>query len=220
MTLFTGYAGWIQGVRDWLDLDIDNYPDSKIELFINLAHTRLNRELKALEQEKEISFDIPDGGYDLDTNLPDFGQVRSISYTSDTDYPAFVPLTQDEYYKHRMIAAGVLSFPSGRYGNNPGYFIIDGKIHFFPEDGKTITMIYYAKQPMLESGVVESNAFTDDFSDLLLNASCAAAMTYTREAENTNYEQQTQKMISDINTEADKQRFGSTPLRREIRSLS
>jgi hypothetical protein len=53
-SIFTGYAGWVEGVKNYLD--IDDVTDAQVQTFLSLAQIRLNRELASYPMEKQFSY--------------------------------------------------------------------------------------------------------------------------------------------------------------------
>jgi len=80
--MFTGYQGWIDGIRDWLD--VDDYTDAQIASFLSLAQVRMNTDLMSSRMEKNTTLTIdgvdiiPGEPVDLDTAIPDFSKIRLV----------------------------------------------------------------------------------------------------------------------------------------------
>lgn len=53
-SIFSGYAGWVAGVKNYLD--IDDVTDAQVQTFLSLAQIRLNRELASYPMEKQFSY--------------------------------------------------------------------------------------------------------------------------------------------------------------------
>lgn len=213
--MFSGYAGWIAGVKDWIDTD--DFTDAQIDVFLKLAHSRMNTDLRAYHMEKSDNYtvlagDVTNGYITLTDIASDFNGVRQISvgtYNTET-------ITINEYRKK---VAEEAPYESDFY-----HFCIDaGRLYFYPavEAGAVIYLDYWEEVPDLASGTQESNTFTTYYSNILLYASCLEAAPYLVDDERVpTWQTAYETLVTRENADVARKKMGSTPLRRQITSLS
>jgi hypothetical protein len=133
----SNYTELRAAIANWLNREDD--PAASIPEFVELAESRLNKELRISEMEKTAYADLDDGSVGLPV---DYLESRRIISTASGSYQTalqFLDPTQ----------AGNL-YPTNLSGP-PIYYTISGnKLSTFPSGGDgQVTMIYYAKLPTL-----------------------------------------------------------------------
>lgn len=221
------YTELKQALEDWL-----NRPElaDSSPLFLNFAHLRLNRELSVWEMEKTANIIAATGqeltnlGLDFLNNaatvtlaqawemvpgalvLPnDFGRVRQVSIA---DQGIFESAPLGELIDR--LAAGntakrVFALDAGRLAMWP-----------LPGAGATVKLDYYLNVPQL-SNSVQTNIFTENYSDLLLWAALIEACHFLGEDVRAQvFERKYATALQASNQKLKQVKFGSTPLRRRI----
>jgi hypothetical protein len=207
--LFTGYQGWIDGVRDWLD--VDDYSDGRIDSFIQLATARLNTDLMSTRMEKSTEFSITSltaaKPLDIDTIIPDFNKIRLVTHNGYENPAETVAI--NELRRLQLLDVDVV---------NP-YFAIDSwLLYIYPstKEDDVIEVKYY-EQVVPISATLDNNTFTDYHANILLYACGLEAAPYMVEDERTTmWAQMYKSLVDNINAEASKEKMGSVPLRRRI----
>jgi hypothetical protein len=227
-SIFPDYAGWIAGVRDWLD--VDDLIDSQIVTCLSLAQNRMNREFATFEMEKltEVTITAPMSGLPIDliTAIPDFNKIflvvpfvngAAMDVVAWNEYNNLVySQTQGNYPGGLNI---VWNSPAIYLGN---YCIYDGKLYTWPVpvEDNVMQISYYVKVPPL-SATVPTTIFTENNSDALLYAACLEASAFIVEDERV---QLWQAKYDEAKNIANNYRkgigMGSTVLKRQIRGLS
>ena len=213
MSLFTGYSGWLDGIRDWLD--VDDYTDAQIQAFLALGQIRLNRDLMSSSMEKSVDVTIDDTTeglpIDLKTAIPDFSKIRWVS-------PSWSNRSSDSLAYNEYIKAikndGINNDRSG-----VSYYSIDSKkLYISPmtKDGDVISVGYYVMVPLI-SDTIDENIFTEFHYDALLYSAALEAAPYMSEDERIpvwqgNY----QIIVEQTNNASSKEKLGSVPLVRQI----
>lgn len=203
MPLYSSYAAWISGVRDWLDAD--HLTDAQIGAFLGLAQARLNRELNAWEME--ATEDV--AAFLNIVSLPDdFNRIRQVSVAGVGTYDTS--------------SKGEIANLAANHDESRRLFAIDaGTIQLYPSvvDGTIVTIDYYVKVPEI-SASVPSNLFTTNYSDVMLWASLVEGSGFIVEDERSAiFEAKFQTALEQSNQQPKKVKFGSTPLRRLVRSV-
>ena len=201
--MYANYAAWVTGVRDWLDAD--HLTDAQVGSFIGLAQSRLNRELNAWEMEATED-QVVFSNYVI---LPDdFNRIRQVSIAGTGIYD--------------VSTKGEITNKSAVRDENRRLFTIDaGSIIIYPAlvDGVTVTIDYYLKVPALSASVA-SNLFTTNYSDLMLWAALVEGSNFIVEDERgAIFEAKYQTALEQSNQQPKKVKYGSTPLRRLVRSV-
>jgi len=149
---------------------------------------------------------------DIITKIPTFKKIRLINVQGNRFGPLNV-VTINEMKK--------LQAEDCDKGGEPKSYAIDaGKLYMYPFPGENaiVEVYFYAKQPLLKEGVVESNVFSLQYPDALLHAACLEAVPYMDEDERIPvWENKYLVAISTANEESDKIKLGSTPLKRIVR---
>lgn len=203
MPLYATYSAWVAGVKDWLDAD--HLTDAQIGGFISLAQARLNRELNAWEMEATASPVAAAGAVSLPA---DFNRIRQVSISGVGTYDASTK--------------GEIANMAAKYDESRRLFAIDaGSITLYPviSDGVTVVIDYYVKVPEI-SVSVDTNLFTTNYSDVMLWASLVEGSGFIVEDERSAiFEAKFQTALEQSNQQPKKVKFGSTPLRRFVRSV-
>jgi len=217
MGLFTGYAGWIEGVRDYIGSD--EYSDAQIEIFLFLAQKQLNRDLMSTWMEKSMALTITAPTYgaalDLLTNITDFGKIRLVNVDSSP------PL--DVSAINEMIALMDEDTSSVVSTDDPKSYCIDaGLLYVYPWPAvDAVVNVRYYEEVIPISLTLASNTFTDYHEDILLYAACLAAAVYQVEDERIPvWKSEYERLKLEINNNSAKIKMGSTPLKRQITGLS
>lgn len=201
--LYDTYADWVSGVRDWLDAD--HLTDAQVGSFISLAQSRMNRELNAWEMEATISPEATAGAVALPI---DFNRIRQVSIEGVGTYDAS---TKGEIVNRRAVK-----------DETRRLFAIDtGAIILYPaiSDGVTVTIDYYISVPEI-SVSVDTSVFTEKYADVMLWASLVEGSNYIVEDDRGSvFEAKYQTALDQSNQQPKKVKFGSTPLRRLVRSI-
>ena len=201
--MYATYQEWIDGVRDWLDAD--HLSDDQVGAFISLSQARLNRELNAWEMEATASTLSVAGAVSLPAA---FNRIRQVSITGVGTYDASTK--------------GEIANLAANEDESRRLFAIDaGGIILYPAviDGRTVTIDYYVKVTPISS-TLGTNLFTTSFSDLMLWAALVEGSNFIVEDDRAQlYEAKYQQALEAINQQPKKVKFGSTPLRRLVRSI-
>jgi hypothetical protein len=216
--MFTGYQGWIDGIRELLDVDSVDYPDSLINTFLTQGELRLNRLLRTRRMERHIysTIDTDAGGRVL---LPsDFMEVRSIHLEGADDTVDL--MSPDEFYDQ------IKYYGSDSTGNPVACMIVANYMHFYPfGSGQTVSLIYYARVPHLstltgEAAEDQITDFTEYYPDALLFASALSAAPHmVDDIRLPIWENQLAKIISEVNKEKQNEHYGATPQKRRLRVM-
>lgn len=201
--MFANYQAWISGVRDWLDAA--HLTDAQVSGFISLAQARLNRELNAWEMEASEDQSV---SANLVTLPGDFSRVRQVSVSGVGTYDAS--------------SKGEITNKAAVRDETRRLFAIDaGSIMLYPAilDGVTVTVDYYVKVPEISAGV-PSNVFTTEYADLMLWAALVEGSNFIVEDDRASlFEAKYQSALEQSNQNPKRVKFGSTPLRRLVRSM-
>jgi hypothetical protein len=206
----TDYSGWVDFVRNYLD--VDDFDNDRVGGFLSLAQTRLNRELNSQWMEKDAQLTIVNstGGVHILPTVTDYNRVRLVSPVVG-DLPLDV-LAFNEYKKY--VASNSAA------GQTPTHYSIEGQklyVYPLPAVGDVFDFYYYVFVPEIASGSQETNIFTDHHPDMLLYASCLEGSRFIVEDEriptwNSAYNQG----LDSSNGVAKNAKMGSTPLKRNI----
>jgi len=214
-SLYTGYQGWLAGIRDYIGAD--NYSDAQVQQFLFLAQLRLNRELMSVFMEERISVPIttagpyfPGSSWKLSDIVPDFNKIHNVALNG---YGAIAAIPSNEMSD--WFTAISNGFDDGTYK----YRIWAQTLGIQPAlvDGQTLGIQYYVEVPYL-SASLDSNVFTEHHSDALLYATCLEASSYMVEDERIPvWQSGYNAVIESWNENPKKVRMGSTPLVRKIK---
>lgn len=210
--LFTGYSGWIDGVREWLD--VDDYSDDRIDTFLQLANERLNIDLMSTRMEKVFDYTVlaADEGMpiDLDTVIPDFNKIRLVTLPRFYDPADTVAI--NEWKRLELFGADT----------SRSFYSIDAmKLNVYPKtkEDDVIEIRYYTRVPPI-TVQDESNIFTEYHANILLYGAALEAAPYMAEDERTTmWAQMYKSLVDNVNTNSPKEKMGSVPLRRHITGL-
>jgi hypothetical protein len=201
--MYANLAAWIVGVRDWLDAD--HLSDEQVNVFIELAQNRLNRELAAYEMEATLTETSAAGIVGLP---PDFNRIRQVSIAGVGTFEAST--------KGEIINAEADSDDSRRL------FAIDaGAISLYPSigDGAEVIIDYYVMVPPI-TDTVDNNLFTDKFADMMLWAALIEGSNFIVEDDRAQLFEGKYATALEINNQKSKKvKLGSTPLRRFVRAM-
>jgi hypothetical protein len=202
MALYSNYAAWIAGVKDWLDAD--HLTDAQIGAFLGLAQARLDRELNAWEME--ATEDV--ASFLNILSLPDdFSRIRQVSVAGVGTYDTSTK--------------GEIANLAAKKDESRRLFAIDaGSIQLYPNviDGTMVTIDYYVKVPEI-SASVPTNLFTTNYADVMLWASLVEGSIFIVEDERgAVFEAKFRTALEQSNQQPKKVKMGSTPLRRFVRS--
>lgn len=201
--LYATYAAWLAGIRDWLDAD--HLTDAQIAAALDLAQTRMNRELNAWEMEATASPVSVSSAVSLPA---DFNRIRQVSIDGVGTYDAS---TKGEIVNMRAAK-----------DETRRLFAIDaGAIILYPAigDGVTVTIDYYVKVPVISVSVA-TNIFTTEYSDLMLYAALVEGSNFIVEDDRGGlFESKYQAALEASNQKPKKVKLGSTPLRRFVRIM-
>ena len=211
----TSYTGWIELLRDWVD--VDDLIDAQIETSLSLAQLRLNKECDSQWIESSAAIPVVTGGLPLylPTEVPDYDRVRLV-VSSGNNLP-LTGLSLVEFQK--LIAASTANGLYTPSGGLPYAFNIEGQnLNVFPAAaaGSTLTLYYYREEPEITSAA-SSNVWTDHHPDLLISASVLEISKFIVEDERIpTWENSYQSQLNSANLNAQQARLGMTPLKRNI----
>lgn len=216
MALFTGYDGWLEGIRDWLD--VDEFTDTQIATFLYLAHLRLNKSLESEFMQESVTIPVATGGIPIPI-LPlveDFNKVRLVGFPGEKPMEALLI--------HEIITKiGEEKRTDPRVAHEPGWYCLDSmELYIYPwaVTDSLIDFYYYKKIPQLTEEE-PSNVFTEHHEEALLYATCVEATPYMDEDERAStWATMLVDIIESINSDAKKATHGSSPIRRRIQGLS
>jgi hypothetical protein len=201
MALFSGYTGWLNGIRDFIGAD--DYSDTQIAIFLGLAQIKMNRELASVPMERTAPVTaLASSPHPLPL---DFGKIRQVSVAGVGTY--------DVQTKADYVNAQAQGDESQRF-----YALDMPGLWLWPEPGvnTVITVDYYLEVPPL-SDTVDSNVFTDFHADILLYASCLEAAAYMVEDERIGvWQAKYEQGVAMANEVHKRIKQGSTPLMRKI----
>ena len=214
--MFTGYQGWLEGIRDWLD--VDDYTDAQIASFLALAQIRMNQDLMSTHMEEvvNITIDAAKAGNPIDilVDIPDFNKIRLV--TPSWAFRAADVVAINEF-------KSLVNFYGQDYGaNDQNFYCIDAKkLYLWPlaKEGTEIEVRYYVKVPPIDD-TLDSNVWTEEHPNILLYAAAVEAAPYMAEDERTPmWAQMYRSLVDNVNDNSTKEKMGSTPLKRQIRGL-
>jgi len=201
------YSGWVQYLRDWLG--VDEYSDAQLGNFLDLAQTRLNKEMKSYWMEKVVSFTKTVGDpIALLTEVPDFSKVRLVSVEGigSLDVAAINEIETKRQQNRDL-------------GSPKEYCIDAGSLYIYPAvaEGGIISVFYYLKVPLIGGSTpLNSNVFTVNHPDALLYAASLEAAPYMIENENIPvWESKYAAALVEANEGSKAIKMGSTPLVRK-----
>jgi len=201
--MYATYQEWIDGVKDWLDAD--HLSDDQVGTFLSLSQSRLNRELNAWEMEATTSTLSVAGAVSLPAS---FNRIRQVSIAGVGTYDASTK--------------GEITNLAASEDESRRLFAIDaGSIILYPNIGDNVDVIidYYVKVTPVD-GTLDTNLFTANFSDLMLWAALVEGSNFIVEDDRAQlYEAKYQQALEATNQQPKKVKFGSTPLRRLVRSM-
>ena len=216
MAFPTTYAGWVQIIKDWID--VDELSDSKIQVCLDLGHTTLNSDLNSQLMESQAPITVVTAGVPLDllAHVPDYSRIRVLS--SGQNGQPLLGLPFNEYQK-RVGNSYVDGAPYWGEPDHPWFYSIEAmQLYVWPPAAATsaLELSYYKIVTPLGAGV-ESNEFTDHHPDLLLYAACLEVSRFIVEDERIPVWQQAYEAgVLRANEEAKAAKMGSTPLRRMV----
>jgi len=206
--IFDGYDAWVAGVRDWLD--VDEFTDEKIQLFLSLANIRLNRDMMSYRMEKVAQLMVVGNGLpvNLDVSLPDFNKVRNVGWPG---VGSLEVLALNEWYNKQQEAPDKAT---------PAFYCIDaGKLLFHPMPASSVVIhfAYYQMVPPI-GPTRDTNIFTEYHSDALLYGACLEAASYMVEDERIPvWESKYVAAVKGNNIDPSNVKKGSTPLVRRVK---
>jgi hypothetical protein len=213
---FTTYAGWIEGLKQWID--VEDLSDDIFAVCLQLAQVRLNRELNSqwMESNHPITVITPSIPLSLTTAIPDYNRVRLVVSSQN-----LLPLEARAFNEYQKSIADL--YGDGQaispQSEKPCEYAIESQSLYiapYPAAASIITVYYYVLVPPI-SVSLNNNIFTDHHFDVLLYASCLEISRYIVEDERVPlWEQAFQDAIASVNGVAVKSKMGSTPLRRVV----
>lgn len=173
-------------VADWLHrTDLEDV----IPTFVMLAESRINRDIRVADMEKELSGNI--NGMDIDLPI-DYRQIKS------------VVVDDGQYLQY-------LSHPLG-LNETCGYTQIGNKLRLFVQEGSQYRIIYYAAVPSLSDGVQE-NWLLSKYPDVYLYATLLESAPYIKDDARVQiWAMAYQNAIGTVMQQEEKQRFGNASL--------
>lgn len=221
------YAELRQALEDWLDK-----PElaGSSPLFLNFAHLRLNRELSVWEMEKTANI-IAATGEELNNLQLDFlNNTAAVTLAEGWEMVPGALVLPSDFGRIRQVSianAGIFeSAPLGELINrlaqgkvSQRVFALDaGRLAMWPLPGAgtTVKLDYYLNVPQL-SDSLQTNIFTENYSDLLLWAALIEACNFLGDDVRAQVFERKYVTTLQVSNEKLKQvKFGSTPLRRRI----
>lgn len=205
----TDYAGWIELVKDFLD--IDDLSDDRIQTFLSLGQTRLNRELNSQWMEAEAPLTVATFGVAIPimTSIPDFNRILLVTPNTGSE-----PLDVVAYNEYKKLVA----LNSAGAAPPINYAIQNQLLYVYPYPGvgDIFNISYYMMVPEL-SLAISTNIFTDHHPDALLYASCLEGARFIVEDERIPIWNNAYNLALDTsNNVAKNAKMGSTPLKRQI----
>jgi|SRR5215471_2551236 len=211
---FTTYAGWLNGLKQWID--VDDLTDDIFATCLQLAQVRLNRELNSQWMEGNAPLTVVTPGIPLSliSGIPDYNRVRLV-VSSQNLLPLEVQAFNEYQLKvSELYGQGVAPSPTSEL---PCWYAIESlSLYVAPYAAADSTLtVYYYKQITPISPTNDSNVFTQKHFDCMLYASCLEVSRFIVEDERipvwqTAYDD----AIAKINSTAVRSKLGSTPLRR------
>jgi hypothetical protein len=209
MPLYANQQAWIDGIREWLDVDIAEYTDARLGEFLYLGEETLNRRVRNRHTELFTTAVIGATDAGAVTFPSDFQEMRSVHLEVTGD--AIDTVSPAEFFK--------LKVQGDTQNDTPIVYMMVGRVgYFYPYGaGSSLSIIYYRKIPHLVSGSVETNIFTDEFSDALLYAALSAAAPYMIDDVRINmWRSELDRVIGEVNALKHVEHMGNAPLRRRI----
>ena len=210
MTLYANYNAWIAGIRELLDVDSTEYPDTKIGEFLHNGELTLNRNIRSRHMEDYASTTIPSDTQGHISLPSDYLQSRGVYHH--TSGIAIESASPDDFFKRVAMGGTDDTYPEM-------YMVVGDEMHFMPYGlSNEITLIYYKKIPHLTATTVESNAFTEHYPDALLYASALAAGPYMiDDIRIPIWREELKRILVDVNKEQQSEQYGSSPVKRRLR---
>ncbi len=209
MPLYANQQAWIDGIREWLDVDIIEYTDVRLGQFLYLGEETLNRRIRNRHTELFTTAVIGATDAGAVTFPSDFQEMRSVHLEVTGD--AIDAVSPAEFFKLRVKGNPDTDTPLV-------YMLVANVGYFFPYgSGSSLSIIYYRKIPHLVSGSVETSVFTDEFSDALLFASLLSAAPYMiDDVRMSMWGTKLDSILAEINALKHVEHLGNAPLRRRI----
>lgn len=213
--MYANQAEWLAGVKDWLD--VANYSDTRVNVWLQMANARLNKDLNSRHMEETTPYtvlagDVTNGYIDLSTALVDFNRMINVNVKNGQ---SILVVAINEFTD--LVAAGVsgtASIPPA-----PCYYCVVGNqlsIYSFPAEGLNLVLTHYTMVPGL-SPTVDANAFTINHFNAFLWATLAYGSKFIVEDDRgTMYENNYLNEVEVINKAAKAEKMGSTPLKRNF----
>lgn len=207
--LWPTYAAWVSGVRDFLN--VADFTDTQIQVFLALAQVRLNRELRGFHIEKVATITATSSQTDLSSAIPDFAKIRLVNEPGGVSLRT---MAINEIIDAYSTSANITGDP--RY-----YCIAEGQLYLYPPPASTGVQLevryYKAVTPI--SPTVDTNEYTEFYSDALLYAACLESATYLEDDERVPmWENKYMQAAKGAYLEGNAIKMGSTPLVREVRA--
>jgi hypothetical protein len=211
----SSYSGWLQLIRDWLDIVGGDITDTQIAYSLQLAQDELNKILNSPYMEAKSSVTVPSNNAPIPlSGISDFNRVALVtggSYGQPLDVLAINELMG-------MQAAVNAGGAAPTQATN--YSIFGRQLYIFPaqQAGAAFNVFYYQLVPSLSgSPVLNSNVFTQYHEEALLYAALVACSQYIAEDERVaNWAALLKQAVDTINTTAQDSKMGSTPLARQF----
>jgi hypothetical protein len=213
MPLATTYAGWLQLIRDWLDIAGPDVTDAQISYSLQLGQDELNKSLNSWRMEKSAPLTAITSNVPIDmSGITDFSRIQLI--TGGTFNQPLQALAFNE------LMAMLAAITAGAQApTNYCYYAIQGQSLYtvpMPAAGDVFTVFYYQLVPSLSVSVA-TNVFSQYHEEALLYASLVAASQFIAEDERTPaWVALAANAVETINLSSKGSKMGSTPLVRQF----
>lgn len=186
-------------VADWLDRDDLAATAGPIEQWIDMAEDEIYRRLRIRAMEDSTSVAIASGTIAVPDN---FLEPRAVTVTLSGENHKLEPKPAEWIYDN---------YPLRQSDSLPKYYALEGDTLIFgpyPDSTYTVNVKYYKRLTAL--GVAnETNWFTTNASDLLLNMSLLNSIGYLGEDERANHwRSERDRIIAEIERAQKRERFG------------
>lgn len=213
----TTYTAWIDYLKDMID--VEDLTDAQIGISLDLAQTRLQRELNSQYMEATLPIVVASATLpiDLAAEAPLFDRMILLASSQNGLPLEAVPF--DQYQKMYGEAYWDGSTPVDFPATPLFYSIAAQQLYTFAPAAvdSTLTLTYYTKVPHLETTAQETNVFSINHPDLLTFAACVEISGFIVEDERIPvWQGRYADALAKANENAKDSKLGSTPLRRRV----
>lgn len=193
-------ATWCQTFRDWLNRDVEDYPDSLVTTFIRMAEADISTKLRCADQ------------IDIDTGVITSPRVLLPGDWQETDFVRVVDGAPLEFLDRTAFYAKSAAAQVRYYSITGRYILVGGPPT--PTVPVTLEISYYASVPPL---LTDDTWLQTKYPDLFLPAVMVSASAFGVEDQRAQgFEAKMQSLIDAINEAHQKSKASGSRLRRNF----